>query len=443
MNEFFKFSMIQDGLSLFREWFFNHILVLGNLFQVSVIPIIFVVSAAFGSRVRGYLQSRFEEPFPQQIHLNNLISTLFRLMPMIFSIFLLWLSIPIAIKLDYSHFLLSLAATLLLAWVIIKLASSVILDRFWSKLVGISAWSLAALNIMGFLNPAINFLDSFGVTLGDIRLTALSVLKTLIVLIIFLRAGMWLADYLEGKIKDIAGLSPSSHVLLSKITKIAVFAVVFIIALNSVGIDFAALAVFSGAVGVGIGLGLQKVVANLLSGIILLIDKSIKPGDIIQLGDVYGWITNLGGRYTSVVTRDGKEHLIPNENLITQQVINWSFTDRKIRLKIPIGISYKSDPHRAIDLVIEAAENVERVLKYPEPVCHLTGFGDSSVDLELRFWIDDPQNGTVNLTSRILMNVWDKFKEHNIEIPFPQRDIHLDTVSPMRILRSSIEETES
>ena len=157
----------------------------------------------------------------------------------------------------------------------------------------------------------------------------------------------------------------------------------------------------------------------------LLIDNSVKPGDVIEIDGTYGWINNLRARYASVITRDGTEHLIPNEDLITQRVINWSFTNKLVRMKVPIGVSYNADPHQCIQLVIAAAQSVERVLNDPAPICHVLGFGDSAVDLELRFWISDPSNGVTNVKSAVLLNVWDAFKDNQIEIPYPQRDLHI------------------
>lgn len=154
-------------------------------------------------------------------------------------------------------------------------------------------------------------------------------------------------------------------------------------------------------------------------------DRSIKPGDVIAVGTSFGWINHPGARYTSVITRDGIEHLIPNEELITQRVENWSYSDDPVRLRIPIGIAYDSDPRTAIKLCVEAAEMVPRVQLKPEPRCQLRGFGDSSLDLELRVWINDPSNGRANVISEVLLEVWDRFHEHGIEIPFPQRDLHL------------------
>ena len=193
---------------------------------------------------------------------------------------------------------------------------------------------------------------------------------------------------------------------------------------------------FSGAVGVGIGFGLQKVVSNFISGIIILMDQSIKPGDTISLGETFGWIRELRARFVSVVTRDGREFLIPNEDFITTQVINWSFSDKYVRLDVPFGVSYNSDPHEVSRLAIEAAGQVGRVdaTRNP-PVCWMTGFGDSSLDFLLRFWIRDPQRGLTNVRGMVLLALWDTFKEHDINIPFPHREI---------IMRSPVEiETKS
>ena len=218
--------------------------------------------------------------------------------------------------------------------------------------------------------------------------------------------------------------------LFAKLLKIALIIVAGLVAIESVGIDLTAFAVFGGALGVGIGFGLQKIVSNFVSGIILLLDKSIKPGDTIGVSGTFGWIKSLGARYVSVITRDGIEHLIPNEELITTRVENWSYTNDLVRQKIPLGISYGSDVRRAIALCIESAAENDRVVSNPNPNCLLMGFGDSSFDLEIRYWVRDPQNGLSNLKSEILLTVWDRFNANDIQIPFPQRDLHVKSVSP-------------
>jgi small-conductance mechanosensitive channel len=221
-------------------------------------------------------------------------------------------------------------------------------------------------------------------------------------------------------------ISPSMQVLAVKGVQILFYGLAFYIGIKAVGIDLTGLAVLSGAIGVGIGFGLQKVVSNLISGVIILLDKSIKPGDVISLGETFGWIQTLGARYASVVTRDGREYLIPNEDLITGQVVNWSHSNEFVRLDIYFGTSYDCDPHAVRRIAIEAASGVKRVLVKPNaPVCHIVGFGDSSVDYILRFWISDPTGGLTNIRGNVYLALWDAFKAHDITIPFPQREVRL------------------
>jgi small-conductance mechanosensitive channel len=275
------------------------------------------------------------------------------------------------------------------------------------------------------LDNTILLLDNLALTLGDLRISALTVIKGLASLAILLWLATLLSGAMERRISTLPNLTPSVRVLFSKLLKTVLITLAIVVALSTVGIDLTAFAVFSGAVGVGIGFGLQKVVSNLISGVILLMDKSVKPGDVISVGDTYGSVNSLGARYASVVTRDGMEYLIPNEDIITQQVVNWSYSSNAVRLGIPVGVSYKADVRQAIALCKEAAAEVPRVIAEPKTVCLLKGFGDSSVDLELRFWIEDPQNGISNVKSEILLLIWDKFHQHDIEIPFPQRDLHI------------------
>ncbi|MFC1620159.1 mechanosensitive ion channel family protein [Candidatus Neomarinimicrobiota bacterium] len=433
MESVFNAQFIAVILQKASEWFLEHVLVISNLVQVAVILLLLLLGNLLGKRFRPRFPVRISSLLRRSIHLSNLLETFTKLLPALYGLILLGITALLFRQLGVAPVVIRLVATLLLAWVVIKLASAVILDPFWSRNIAIGAWSLAALNILGVLRHAVAFLDSLGFTIGEVHLTLLSVLKALIFLFIALRLGRWLGEYIEKRLHKIPALSASSHVLFSKIVKITVYVVVTMIALSSVGIDLTAFAFFSGALGVGLGFGLQKVVSNFISGLILLTDKSIKPGDVIQVGEVYGWISSLKGRYASVVTRDGHEYLIPNEDLITQQVVNWSYTDRKVRLNIPIGVSYKSDVQQAIALALESTAETERVLKYPEPICLLEGFGDSSVNLDLRFWIDDPKGGLGNVKSEILLKIWDKFHEHGIEIPFPQRDVHFDARKPLAV----------
>lgn len=316
--------------------------------------------------------------------------------------------------------------TLLVAWVCLRIISSFVKNNVFSRFIAITAWGIAALSILGLLQPMIEFLDGLALNFGELRISLLTVLKGIITLGVFMWGALALSRLADRQIRGINSLTPSLQVLLVKLLRILLITFAILIGLSSAGIDVTALAVFSGAVGVGIGFGLQKIVSNFISGVILLMDRSIKPGDVIEVDDTYGWINKLSGRHVSVITRDGKEHLIPNEDLITNRVINWSYSSKSVRIRVPIGIAYECDPAEARAVILEAAKEVPRVIDSPTPVCLMLGFGDSSVNLELRVWIRDPANGVNNVRSQILFKVWEKFKEHNISIPFPQRDVHLD-----------------
>jgi len=339
-----------------------------------------------------------------------------------------WLAIKISPQFGWPHGLLVTAASLLTAWVLINLASTLIENRGVARVLAVLAWTLAALNIFGLLDPTMEILDSWAVQIGQLRLSPLTVVKVGLSLWFALWLANGIAGMVERRMARSQGSSATTRVLVSKLTRISLVTLAILVALSAVGIDLTALAVFSGALGVGLGFGLQKIFSNLVSGLILLMDRSIKPGDVISLGPTYGWVNHLGLRYTSVITRDAIEHLIPNEELIVQRVENWSFSDNLVRLRIPVGISYDSDVRLAMKLCLESAVQIARVQKDPEPRINVTGFGDSSVNLELRVWINDPQQGRGSVISDVLLVIWDKFHEHGIQIPFPQRDLHLKSV---------------
>ena len=336
-----------------------------------------------------------------------------------------WIANGAAKALGWPSHLLTIAASLLAAWLLIRLVTMLVANPALARFIAISAWTIAALNIFGLLEPVTALLDSWSVNIGQVRVSPLTILKVGLSLWLALWLANGLAALVERKLEQSQSVAPTMRVLGAKLTRLSLITGAILIALSAVGIDLTALAVFSGALGVGLGFGLQKIFSNLVSGVILLMDRSIKPGDVIAINNTYGWINHLGARYASVITRDGIEHLIPNEELITQRVENWSYSNDLVRLRIPIGISYDSDPRKAIALCVEAAEIVPRIQLKPEPRCQVTGFGDSSVNLELRVWVDDPQNGRGNVISEVLLEVWDRFHEHGIEIPYPQRDLHV------------------
>jgi small-conductance mechanosensitive channel len=424
MDKAFDFKALEVNYRAIVQWFVDDVLVLSTLAQAVVVAAAFLVALLVAPALRAWIErlgkSRWLERGSK--HGARIVAPL--ALPIAW-LTLQWISVLVAIQAGWPHQLIQITVSLVTAWVVIRFASQLVRDPTWSKLIAITAWTVAALNIVGLLDDTLVLLDSLAVQLGELRISALTVIKGVLALAILLWLATVLSSLLERRINALPNLTPSVQVLFSKLLKIVLVTVAIVAAISTVGIDLTAFAVFSGAVGVGVGFGLQKVVSNLISGVILLMDKSVKPGDVITVGETYGWINTLGARYASVVTRDGTEYLIPNEDIITQQVVNWSYSNNKVRLKIPIGISYGSHVRKAIDLCLEAAAEVERVIKEPKSVCLLKGFGDSSVDLELRIWIEDPQNGISNVKSQVLLLVWDKFHEHGVEIPFPQRDLHI------------------
>jgi len=323
------------------------------------------------------------------------------------------------------RYLLVLVATIATAWLLIRIAAQVVRNRFLRRLVIWSLSAYAALYYLGFLDEATKALDDLAVNFGNFHLSVLAVLKALVVTGVLFTFARLVSGTASSRIRQNEDISPSMQVLAIKFLQVSLYGAAFFIGLKAVGFDLTGLAVLSGAIGVGLGFGLQKVVSNLVSGVIILLDKSIKPGDVISLGETFGWINTLGARYTSVVTRDGREYLIPNEDLITGQVVNWSHTNDFVRLDINFGTAYGDDPHRVRALAIEAAKSVDRVLISRPPVCHIVGFGDSSVDYILRFWIRDPTGGLTNIRGNVYLALWDIFQENGVSIPFPQREVKL------------------
>ncbi|PIE14314.1 MAG: mechanosensitive ion channel protein [Rhodobacterales bacterium] len=320
-------------------------------------------------------------------------------------------------------YLLGIFGTIAFAWMVIALVARFIHNRFLRRIVTWSAWIYTAMYFFGLTKAATDLLNDIAIDLGDFRLSALLVIKVVVVMAVLFTLVRLVTTDGAKRIQKNREISPSMQVLMVKFMQVTLYGAAFFIGLKAVGFDLSGLAVLSGAIGIGLGFGLQKVVSNLVSGIIILMDKSIKPGDVISLGDTFGWISTLGARYASVVTRNGKEYLIPNEDLITNQVVNWSHTNNFVRLDIHFGTAYGDDPHRVRALACAAAASVDRVLSSHPPVCHIVGFGDSSVDYVLRFWISDPTAGLTNIRGNVYLALWDVFKENHISIPFPQREV--------------------
>ncbi|NIJ21836.1 small-conductance mechanosensitive channel [Sphingomonas naasensis] len=295
-----------------------------------------------------------------------------------------------------------------------------------------AAWTLGALAFTAILSHAIGgfsvievTLDRVGIQVGQRRFSLLSAL-TIGITVLLLFAGVRLTNKLLGhSIGNARGFDPTQKLLVQKLAGIAVVILAFFIGVDLLEIDLTAFAVFSGAFGLAIGFGLQKTIGNLIAGIILLMDRSIKPGDVIVVGDSFGWVNKIGVRAVSVVTRDGKEHLIPNENLMTQEVENWSYTDRNVRVRIPVTVAYDCDLKLAQELMLRAAAESPRVLNNPKTNVWLMAFGQTGVEHEILAWISDPESGVGNVRSDVLNRLWLLFKEHGIAVPYPVRDVRV------------------
>lgn len=338
--------------------------------------------------------------------------------------------INVAVLDIFTPLLLSMAAITLTIYVLRTGFTPSPALRAWEGIISLSIWCLVALHLIGWLPDVIAALDALAITFGDTRLSLLSIIELLTAIVFFVVMAHWLSRLIESQTRRSPHINPSMQVMLSKISKFSLYGLAFLFALKAVGIDLTAFAVFSGAIGVGIGFGLQRIFSNFISGFILLFDRSISPGDVISIGDRFGWVQSLHARYVVVKGRDGVETLIPNENLIISEVTNWSYSDRAVRQRIPVQISYENDPEIAMQLLLDAIQDKPRVLKTPEPAARLIGFGDNGINLELRIWIDDPESGIANVVSDVNLTIWKSFKENNISIPYPQRDVRIVSESP-------------
>jgi small-conductance mechanosensitive channel len=298
-------------------------------------------------------------------------------------------------------------------------------------------WLAFAADYLGWLDPIISGLDSIGIAAGKSRVTVWSVLKLLFTLTLFVLVAAWLSRWLDRRLKKLSNLAPSTRIGLAKFANAFLIGLSILMGLNAAGVDLTALTVLTGAIGLGLGFGLQSIAANFVSGFVLLMDRSIKPGDVISLSgqsgtstENFGWVQELRGRYVVVRDRDGIEMLVPNQQLISNAVINWSYTDPRIRLKLPVRVSYADDPEVALQILLTACEGQRRVLRDPAPVSRLMQFGDHGIELELRFWISDPQEGVNNVRSEVNRTIWALFKEHKITIPVAQREIRMLAARP-------------
>ena len=415
-----------SGLGLRLMEFFSST---ATLLQLAVVATLLLVARLAAWRLEPRIEARVRAIEQPNHKLLRLISVLLRRLDLVLFVALGSVALLLMRELAWpgADFVVRTAVLLALAWLVIRLLSQLVHSRSIGKLLTVGIWTYVALQILGISDEAAALLGSIGFSVGNLRLSPLLLIKGFVLLGVLLWLAIAVGNFIDRQLQSLADLTPSLRVLIGKVVKILMIVAATLAGLSGLGIDLTVLAVFSGAIGVGLGFGLQKVVSNFISGIIILMDRSIKPGDTITLGDTFGWIRELRARFVSVITRDGREYLIPNEDFITHEVINWSFTDSLVRLDVEFGVSYDANPHEVSAIAIETAAACARVYARKKPVCWLTGFGDSSLDFVLRFWIEDPREGLTNIRGVVLLALWDAFRAHGIGIPYPHREVIMKT----------------
>ncbi|MBG0791844.1 MAG: mechanosensitive ion channel [Desulfovibrionaceae bacterium] len=425
-------EMIAPAIQFLTDWLHSHVLTWNTAAQWVCVLGAYLVTLMLWRGLERRLMARVDEKVK-----NDLGRSLLRALVDVgnVAVFILFMQVCAAVfrVLELTPRVIDAASELAVAWIIIRFLTSMMPNRALARGVTTLVWTVAAFNVFGLLTPITEFLAGLSISVGEHSFNVLEAIKGLALAAVLLQAASLAGQFADRRIQRIADLSPSLKVLMIKAVKVVLFTAAVLSAMSSVGIDLTSLAIFSSALGVGIGFGLRTIISNYVAGILLLMDNSIKPGDTIEVGNVIGVVEDLHARYASVLTRDGTEHLIPNDLLIAGEVVNWTYTDRNVRLKIPVGISYGSDLDKALELLEQAATGVKRVLRNPAPAPRLMGFGDNSVDLQLRVWIADAEKGVTNVRSEIMCNIWRLFHEHGIEFPFPQRDVLIKPESALAV----------
>jgi small-conductance mechanosensitive channel len=309
--------------------------------------------------------------------------------------------------------------------------------RAWEIRLTVFIWAVISFQLLGWFEAVERTLDGIDLLPGAKKFSLWALLKSIVVIAGFLIITSLIARTIERRVMKMEGIAISTRIGISKFSTFALLGIGALLGINASGVDLTVLGVIGGAIGLGLGFGLQAITSNFVSGFVLLMDKSIKPGDVISFTGTtgtstenFGWVQELRGRYIVVRDRDGVETLVPNQNLITNSVINWSYSDQRVRLRLPVMISYQDDPEQALQVLVNAAANHPRILKDPGPVSRLMSFENYGMRVEVRFWIRDPMNGVNNVRSDVNREIWRLFKKHGITIPVQQHDVRMISAEP-------------
>jgi small-conductance mechanosensitive channel len=305
--------------------------------------------------------------------------------------------------------------------------------RSWELRLTFVIWVAISFQVLGWFNGIERTLDSVDLIPGKAQFSLWALLKGVVVIAGFLIVTSLIARTIERRVMKLEGIAISTRIGISKFSTFALLTVGVLLGINASGVDLTALTVLTGAIGIGLGFGLQTIASNFVSGFVLLMDKSIKPGDVSFTGTTgtssenFGWVQELRGRYIVIRDRDGVETLVPNQHFINNQVVNWSYSDQRVRIRLPVMISFQDDPEVALQVLVDAAANHPRILKDPGPVSRLMSFENYGMRVEVRFWIRDPMNGVNNVRSDVNREIWRLFKKHGITIPVQQHEVRLVT----------------
>lgn len=335
--------------------------------------------------------------------------------------------------------LLDSVMPLALSWAAIRLAVFILRTSFnptrtlkaWEGIISTTLWAAVALHLLGWLPDILNAMDEIAFHAGKVHISLLTVTKLVLAVASLLILALWLSNFIEKRLAGASGMDAGMRIGIAKFSRFVLLTLALLLSLYSAGIDLTALAVFGGALGVGLGFGLQRIASNFISGFILVMDRSIRPGDVITTGNTYGWVQEMRARYVVVRTRDGSDTLIPNEKLIISDVINWSYENSNMSVPLTLRISYKDNPEHAMQIMLDLAHQHARVLKEPAPSCILKEFSDTGITLEMNVWVNDPEAGITNVRSDLYLAIWKAFKQHAITIPYTQKD--LPTVPPATV----------
>lgn len=429
MASAFNTATISSFFASMGQWFSDHVLHAYGFLQIGLSATAYLLSWYLARRIEHFLVERAKHA---ELHFR------FRFSPAHFALvaryvlclFFLCFCQLLFIKLKMPVEVLRIAVNLVLGLLLIRFASFYIKSRLWARVFYGVALAVIALRLFHLWQPAVDLLNDMTISLGAISFSLWGLIKAITIFIVLWAVGSSIKRLFAHWLMGAAHLTYSDRELIQRVFNSVIVVAVVLVSLNAAGIQMTALAVTGGALGLAIGFGLQKAGANLVAGVLLLINKPIRQGDVIALQDRfssadYGWVTRMDLLYVHVATRDGTEHLVPNEAFIEQRIENLSYSDNRVRLRIPFGVSYKSDLKKTIKLALDAARPTERVLKAPEPNCIVRQFGDSNVELELRVWIENPRQGVATVRSAVLLAVWESFHANGIVFAFPQRDLHI------------------